>query len=208
MIEEIEKIPDSFKMRDNLEFKYYIAGTWKKSSSGNTISIKNPYDDKVVGTVQACSIDEANQIINIAKENIECWNEITQKERADILKKASALMKDWANHIGYIIMKEIGKPLKSAISEITRTAELFEATAEAGLQQEGETIYGDAFKGFGKDKISMTYKAPLGVILCIGPFNYPFNLTGSKIAPALMAGNTVVVKPPSQGKKLEYHRAS
>ena len=97
------------------------------------------------------------------------------------------------------MMREIGKPFKSAVSEITRTAEYFEATAEAGLQQQGEAIFGDAFKGFSRDKMSMTYRVPLGVILCIGPFNYPFNLTGSKIAPALMAGNTIVVKPPSQG---------
>ena len=199
MIEEIEKIPNSYKMRDNLDFKYYVAGTWKKSSSGKTIAIKNPYNDILVGTVQACSIEEANQVITVAKENLECWNEKTQRERADILREAAALMKEWAQPLGYILMKEIAKPLKSAISEINRTADLFDATAEAGLQQEGEAIYGDAFKGFGKDKLSLTYRVPLGVILCIGPFNYPFNLTGSKIAPALMAGNTVVVKPPSQG---------
>ena len=199
MIEEIEKIPNSFVMRDDLDFKYYVSGTWKKSSSGKTIIIKNPYNDEIVGTVQACSIEEANQVITVAKESLECWEEKTHRERADILMKAANLMREWANPLGYIMMKEIGKPIKSAVSEITRTSELFEATAEAGLQQEGEAIYGDAFKGFGKDKMSMTYRVPLGVILCIGPFNYPFNLTGSKIAPALMAGNTVVVKPPSQG---------
>ncbi|MFX1569047.1 MAG: NADP-dependent glyceraldehyde-3-phosphate dehydrogenase [Promethearchaeota archaeon] len=199
MIEEIEKIPNSIIMRDNLDFKYFIAGNWKKSKSGKTIAVKNPYNNELVGTVPACSIEEVDQVITVAKENLECWNEKTQKERADILRKAAMLMREWANPLGYILMKEIGKPLKSAKSEINRTADLFDATAEAGLQQEGEAIYGDAFKGFGKDKISMTYRVPLGVILCIGPFNYPFNLTGSKIAPALMAGNTVVVKPPSQG---------
>jgi len=82
MIEEIEKIPNSYKMRDNLDFKYYVAGTWKKSSSGKTIAIKNPYNDILVGTVQACSIEEANQVITVAKENLECWNEKTQKEQA------------------------------------------------------------------------------------------------------------------------------
>ncbi|MFW9829924.1 MAG: NADP-dependent glyceraldehyde-3-phosphate dehydrogenase [Candidatus Thorarchaeota archaeon] len=199
MIEEIEKIPNSLVMRDNLDFKYYVSGTWKKSSSGQTISIKNPLDGSLVGTVQACSIEEVDHVITVAKENLECWNEKTHRERSDILRKAAKLMREWANPLGYILMKEIGKPLKSAISEITRTAELFEATAETGLQQEGEAIYGDTFRGFSKDKMSMTYRVPLGVILCIGPFNYPFNLTGSKIAPALMAGNTVVVKPPSQG---------
>lgn len=199
MIDELEKISDSSIMRDNLDFRFFLAGTWKKSSSGKTIEIKNPYNQELIGTVSACSTEEADQVITIAKENLECWIEKTQRERADILRNAAKLMKEWADPLGYILMKEIGKPLKSAKSEIIRTSELFEATAEAGLQQEGEAIYGDTFKGFGKDKISMTYRVPLGVILCIGPFNYPFNLTGSKIAPALMAGNTVVVKPPSQG---------
>ena len=199
MLEELDKIPNSIVMRDDLEFKYFGAGTWKKSSSGRTISIRNPYNDKIVGTVQACSTEEANQVIITAKENVECWNEKTQREKADILIKSAKLMREWADSLGYIMMKEIGKPLKSAISEIVRTSEFFEATAEAGLQLEGEAISGDAFKGFSKDKMSITYRVPLGVILCIGPFNYPFNLTGSKIAPALMAGNTVVVKPPSQG---------
>ncbi len=199
MIDELEKISDSSIMRDNLDFRFFLAGTWKNSSSGKTIEIKNPYNQELIGTVSACSTEEADQVITIAKENLECWIEKTQRERADILRNAAKLMKEWADPLGYILMKEIGKPLKSAKSEIIRTSELFEATAEAGLQQEGEAIYGDTFKGFGKDKISMTYRVPLGVILCIGPFNYPFNLTGSKIAPALMAGNTVVVKPPSQG---------
>ncbi|MFX1428314.1 MAG: aldehyde dehydrogenase family protein, partial [Promethearchaeota archaeon] len=199
MIKRLEKIPNSSRMRDNLEFKYYIDGNWEKSTSGKTITVKNPYNDEIVGSVQACSIEEANQAIINAKENQECWYEKTQRERSDIIRTAARLMREWADPLGYIMMKEIGKPLKSAVSEITRTAELFEATAEAGLQLEGEAIYGDAFKGFSKDKISMTYRVPLGVILCIGPFNYPFNLTGSKIAPALMAGNAVVAKPPSQG---------
>ncbi|MFX1366525.1 MAG: NADP-dependent glyceraldehyde-3-phosphate dehydrogenase [Promethearchaeota archaeon] len=199
MIDILENIPDSTIMRDNLDFKYFSAGKWKKSSSEKKIELKNPYNQELIGTVSACSIEEADQVITVARENLECWIEKTQRKRADILRKAAKLMKEWADPLGYILMKEIGKPLKSAKSEIIRTSELFEATAEAGLQQEGEAIYGDAFKGFGKDKLSMTYRVPLGVILCIGPFNYPFNLTGSKIAPALMAGNTVVVKPPSQG---------
>ena len=118
MFEELEKIPNSFVMRDDLDFKYYGSGTWKKSSSGKTITIKNPYNDEIVGTVQACSIEEVNQIITVAKENIECWNEKTHRERADILIKAAKLMREWANPLGYIMMKEIGKPIKSAVSEI------------------------------------------------------------------------------------------
>lgn len=199
MIEEIKKIPSSNMMLDGLEFKYYVSGNWKKSSSGKTISILNPYNNEVVGKVQDCSFEEVNEVLTVANENRECWEEKTHRERAEVLMKAANIMREWSNSLGFIMMKEIGKPLKSSVSEITRTAEYFEATAEAGLQQEGKAIFGDSFKGFSRDKMSMTYKVPLGVILCIGPFNYPFNLTGSKIAPALIAGNTVVVKPPSQG---------
>jgi glyceraldehyde-3-phosphate dehydrogenase (NADP+) len=102
-------------------------------------------------------------------------------------------------------MEEIGKPLKSAISEINRTADIFNGIADAAPQIVGETIMGDAFEGFTRDKISMTYRVPLGVVLCIGPFNYPFNLTGSKIAPALASGNAVVMKPPSEGSITPLH---
>ena len=192
-------------LKDGLDYKYFTDGKWKKSSSGKVIAIKNPYNDELIGNIQACTKEEVDQTIQCARENIECWETTPTRERADILRKAAKMMVDWSEPLGDILMKEIGKPIKSAISEIVRTADIFNSTADAGSQLSGETIMGDAFKGFTKEKISLTYSVPLGVILCIGPFNYPFNLTGSKIAPALIAGNSVVLKPPTQGALTPLH---
>jgi NAD-dependent aldehyde dehydrogenases len=69
----------------------------------------------------------------------------------------------------------------------------------------GETLPGDSFPGNPKGKISIVNRVPLGVVLSISPFNYPVNLSGSKIAPALMAGNSVVLKPATQGSISALH---
>jgi len=198
-------IPEFSIMKEGINYKYYINGKWEKSNSGKLVSVHNPYNNELVGNVQACTKEEVDNIIKIAHENIECWRDTPLNERAEVLNKAADLIVKWSRPLGHLLMKEIGKPLNSAISEITRTAEIFKATADSSLQISGETILGDAFEGFSKEKVSMTYRVPLGVILCIGPFNYPFNLTGSKIAPALLAGNSVVMKPPTQGPLTALH---
>ena len=198
-------IPEFSIMKEDVNYKYYVNGKWENSNSGKLISVYNPYNDELVGNVQACTKEEVDNIIKVANENIECWRDTPLNERANILNKAADLIVKWSKPLGYLLMKEIGKPLNSAISEIIRTADIFRATADSSLQLSGETILGDAFEGFSKEKVSMTYRVPLGVILCIGPFNYPFNLTGSKIAPALLAGNSVVMKPPTQGPLTALH---
>jgi glyceraldehyde-3-phosphate dehydrogenase (NADP+) len=198
-------IPEFEKIKDGIIYKYYINGEWKVSRSSNHIPIYNPYNNELVGKVQACTREEVDEVIKTAKENIDCWENTPLQERVIVLRKAADLMNKWAEPLGTLLMKEIGKPLKSAISEIKRTADIFNGIADAAPQIVGETIMGDAFEGFTRDKISMTYRVPLGLILCIGPFNYPFNLTGSKIAPALVSGNAVVMKPPSEGSITPLH---
>jgi len=199
---QLIEFPD---IKEGLEYKYYREGKWMKSSSGKTIEIKNPYNDELVGYIQACNKEEVNKIVEISRENRECWIETPLNKRVEILRKSAKLIREWAEPLGQILMKEIGKPIKSAISEVFRTADIFESTADFASTLGGETIMGDAFEGFTREKISMTYRVPLGVVLCIGPFNYPFNLTGSKIAPALVAGNSVILKPPTQGAITPLH---
>lgn len=191
-------------MKEGTDYKYFCNGEWKKSSSGNVIPVKNPYNDELIGNVQACTREEVDQVVQTAKDNMGCWRDTPISERMEILRKAADIMTEWSEPLGAILMKEIGKPLNSAISEIVRTGDIFNGTADAGSQLFGETILGDAYET-SREKVSMTYRVPLGVILCIGPFNYPFNLTGSKIAPALIAGNAIVMKPPSQGAITPLH---
>ncbi len=205
MVDEISEISEFNVMRDGFNYKFYINGEWKVSSSGIIIPIKNPYNNELVGNIQGCTKEEVDQAVKYAKENIECWETTPIRERADILKKAAVLINRWKDYLGFLLMKENGKPLKSAISEINRTALIFNATAEAKSELVGQSMTGDIMEGSSREKISLTYRVPLGVILCIGPFNYPFNLTGSKIAPALLAGNSVVMKPPTEGSITASH---
>ncbi len=201
----MEEFQEFIKMREGNTYKYLINGEWRSSSSSKTVPVYNPFNNELVGNVQACTKEEVDSVVQCARENIQCWESTPIRKRAQILRKAAEIMVEWAEPLGHILMKEIGKPIKGAISEIARTADIFNGTSDAGSQLSGETIMGDAFEGFTRETVSMTYRVPLGVVLCIGPFNYPFNLTGSKIAPALMAGNSIVMKPPSQGAITPLH---
>jgi len=93
----------------------------------------------------------------------------------------------------------VGKDKNSADSEVIRTADFIRFTADAAKNLVGESLPGESFPGYKKGKISIVKREPVGVVLAISPFNYPLNLAASKIAPALMAGNSVVFKPATQG---------
>src|SRR6056297_2191383 len=192
-------IPEFIKLDENGVYKYYVGGKWKTSSSGKTIAVLNPMNQEKVSEIQACTKEEIDEIVSVANGQRKCWEDTAIRERAEVLYNAADIIDEWADELGKILCETIGKPIGSAKSEITRTADIFRFTAEAGVQMKGETDVGDAFFGYSRKKIATTYRAPLGSILCIGPFNYPFNLTGTKIAPALIAGNSVIVKPPTDG---------
>lgn len=100
-----------------------------------------------------------------------------------------------------VLVKEVAKPANDAYTEIVRSADLLSYTAEEGVRffGEGKVLTSDSFPGQDRTKLALTGRVPLGVVLAIPPFNYPVNLAVSKIGPALMAGNAVVLKPPTQG---------
>jgi glyceraldehyde-3-phosphate dehydrogenase (NADP+) len=192
-------------MQHENTFLYFSNNQWKASQSNATIPILNPWDNTTVAKIQACTKQEADEIIELANIQQSCWMKTPLRDRANILVKIADVIENNVDAIANWLVLEIGKPISQAKAEVIRTAEIFRYTAEAGVQLEGETITGDAFSGASKGKISMTYRVPVGVVLCIGPFNYPFNLTGSKIAPALIAGNAIVMKPPTQGAIAALH---
>jgi glyceraldehyde-3-phosphate dehydrogenase (NADP+) len=98
-----------------------------------------------------------------------------------------------------LLIVEIAKAGKEARDEVIRSADFLRFTAEEGRRMQGESLMGDAFPGYRRNKIGMAYRVPLGTVLAIPPFNYPVNLAISKVGPALVAGNAVVLKPPTQG---------
>ena len=134
-----------------------------------------------------------------SKEAQKSWMKTTISKRAEILYKTAELLLERKDEIAKVLVMEIAKDEKSAMSEVVRTADFLRFTADAAKSIEGESIPSDSFPGFDKRKISFVTREPLGVVLAISPFNYPVNLAASKIGPALMAGNSVVFKPATQG---------
>lgn len=184
---------------NDMIYKNLYNGNWIESSSNKLIEIKSPVDGSLVGKVQAMSKEEIDRAIANSKEAGIKWAETPINERAEILHKAANILEKNKEEIAEILVHEIAKDRKSSISEVQRTADFFKFTADAGKNLEGESIMGDKFPGGTQNKISIVIRVPLGIVLAISPFNYPINLSGSKIAPALIGGNTVILKPPTQG---------
>ena len=185
---------DGKKIYSNL-----LDGKWIVKDKDRLIEIKSPANGETVGFVEAMSKESVDEAISIAREEQKKWREVPTNEKSKLLHNVADLLEERVEEMAEIMMLEIAKDKKSAMSEIKRTADLIRFTADTAENIKGESIPGDSFPGFKNDKISIVTREPLGVVLAISPFNYPVNLAGSKIAPALMAGNTVVFKPATQG---------
>lgn len=179
--------------------KNILDGEFYDSKSNEVLEVKSPIDEAVLGTVQAMSTEDVDAVMKSAKDSQKYWAQTTIAHRAELLYKAADLLLERKDELVELLIKEIAKDRKSSISEVERTADFLRFTADAAKSIEGQSIPSDSFPGFNKRKISFVTREPLGVVLAISPFNYPVNLAASKIGPALMAGNTVVFKPASQG---------
>lgn len=180
-----------------------VNGQWMTTE--NTIDIFSPSDNSLIGTIPQMSQDDVDKIISFAKESQNSWSDVPVSKRSEILHKAATLLEENCDKLSKVLMMEIGKDINSSISEVKRTADFIRFTADAGKNLEGETIAADTFPGFKKNKMSLVQRVPIGLVLAISPFNYPINLSASKIAPALVGGNSVILKPPTQGAVSALH---
>ena len=194
----------NIKDKDN-NYKNLINGEWKESNSGRFIEIKSPIDDSLLGRVPAMTTEEVDEAIEGAKKAQREWKNKSTSERAQVLHKAADLLEANVEELADIMMREICKDKKSSRSEILRTADFIRFTAESAKNMSGESIPGDSFPGFKNNKVSIVKREPLGVVLAISPFNYPVNLAASKIAPAVVIGNSVVLKSATQGTLCGLH---
>ncbi|EHJ52744.1 NADP-dependent glyceraldehyde-3-phosphate dehydrogenase [Streptococcus macacae] len=179
------------------QYKDYVNGEWKLSK--NDIKIYEPASGAELGLVPAMSTEEVDYVYASAHKALKEWRALSYVERAAYLHKVADILERDAEKIGAVLSKEVAKGYKSAVSEVIRTAEIINYAAEEGLRMEGEVLEGGSFEAASKKKIAVVRREPVGLVLAISPFNYPVNLAGSKIAPALIAGNVVAFKPPTQG---------
>ncbi|MGT2749749.1 NADP-dependent glyceraldehyde-3-phosphate dehydrogenase [Streptococcus orisasini] len=179
------------------QYKNYVNGEWKLSQ--DEIKIYAPASGEELGSVPAMSTDEVDYVYASAKAAFPAWRALSYVERANYIRKAADILQSKAEAIGSVLSKEIAKGLKSSVGEVTRTVEIMEFAAAEGVRTQGEVLEGGSFEAASKRKIAVVRREPVGLVLAISPFNYPVNLAGSKIAPALITGNVVAFKPPTQG---------
>ena len=187
----------TIKDTDNT-FKNLLNGKWILDKY-NLITINSPLDNSVIGKVKSMSKEDVDKAIEGAKVAQRSWNNVPLNERCEILYKAVDILLQNQEELTDLMVMEIGKDRASAKSEVVRTADFIKFTADTAKSIRGESINGDGFPGYKKNKVVVVNREPVGVVLAISPFNYPVNLAASKIAPAIVSGNTVVFKPATQG---------
>lgn len=178
------KITNSDLLRTNA----YLNGSWKACAS--TFVVVNPANGRVIVEVADAGAEETEAAVSAAEKAFPAWRARTAKERSDLLRKWYDLVMENVDDLAIILTTEQGKPLEEAKAEIRYGASFIEWFAE-----EARRSYGDVIPGHANDKRIMVIKQPVGVVAAITPWNFPNAMITRKVAPALAAGCTVVLKP-------------
>jgi acyl-CoA reductase-like NAD-dependent aldehyde dehydrogenase len=173
----------------------YVAGKW--ASAAEEDEIRSPWSGDVVDTVPRAGAADVDAALAAAVQGAATMRRLSAYDRVEILNRAADLIADACDDLAETISAEEGKPLGEARGEAGRGPELFRLAASEGARMHGETLPLDAAPG-GADKLGFTLRQPCGVVVAITPFNYPLLLVAHKVAPALAAGNAVILKPASQ----------
>lgn len=175
------------------KYNLFINGKWVETNE--KIDVLDKYDGKVYSQVSKADKKEVDEAIKSA-QNAFRKNEMSPYDRYKILLKVSELLQARKEELAKGITAEAGKPIKQARTEIDRATQTFELAAEEAKRIHGEGVPVEAAPG-SENRMAFTMKVPVGVVGAISPFNFPVNLVAHKIAPALAAGNAVVLKPAS-----------
>ena len=172
-----------------------IGGQWTAAQSGREQEVRSPFDGAVAGTVPVAGVADVDAALTAAVAGARMWRNTPGHERMRIMLKAAELADQRAEETAQILSAESGKNITEARGEASRSGEMIRLAAFEGTQLYGDTLPLDANRGTGFDKIGFTVRQPVGVVVAISPFNYPALLVMHKLAPALAAGNAVVLKP-------------
>ncbi len=168
----------------------YIGGQWSAADNGSEFPVINPSSLQRIAEVPDMGPGETLFAIDKAASALESWSSLTAKERASLLRRWFELILAHQEDLARIMTAEQGKPLAEARGEVIYGASFIEWFAE-----EAKRIYGDVIPAPGTDRRILTIKQPIGVVGAITPWNFPIAMITRKVAPALAAGCTVVVKP-------------
>jgi len=174
--------------------KMSIGGKKCDASDGTKLEVRNPANGKLVDTVPAATSADVEEALIHAREGLKVWSAVPLHERARILGDFARSAEGFRKEIGALVCSEMGKAIGEAEGEVDSVISLFGGYAEKAKHLYGITMPVGGDKGMEND-LFMTVREPLGVVVCIVPFNWPVDLFAHKVAPALVMGNSVIVKP-------------
>jgi len=164
---------------------------------------KSPYDARVVSTAPICNAEDALKALAIAQNASKEAKASTLVQRCSWLLDVALKLREHKEDMAQTITDEVGKPIAFARVEVERCIETLTVSAETMRTMHGETINTDAMSS-GKKTTAFFSREPAGVVVAITPFNFPLNLVAHKLAPALVAGNAVVLKPTPEAPLTAY----
>ncbi len=177
-------------------YKVLVGGEWIGDDRPG-IEVINPFDDTVVGIVPEASADDVEAAIEAARRGFAEMAAMPAFRRAEILARVSDFIERDREEIAEIIAREAGKSFKYALSEADRSAETFRFASFEARRSHGELVPMDA-SSVSAGRFGYYVRTPIGVIGAITPFNFPLNLVAHKVAPAIAAGNALVLKPATK----------
>ena len=174
-------------------YRNFIDGEWTESTSSKTAQNINPANtDDILGTIRQATREEARRAVEAAHAAFRDWRMTPAPQRGRIIARAARLMEESKEELAQLLTREEGKTISESRGELQRSINVTEFCAGESRRMNGETIQSELPSNF-----AYTIKQPLGVVACVTPWNFPVAIPVWKIAPALVAGNTVVFKPAS-----------
>ena len=172
-----------------------IGGDWVPAASRASEAVTSPWDGRVVGEVPVAGAVDVEAALAATEHGANVWRETPAYARMDVMNAAAALVEARSEEIAAVLSAENGKTITEARGEVGRAGDMIRLAGYEGTQLYGDTLPLDANRGTGQDKLGFTLRQPCGIVVAITPFNYPSLLVLHKVAPALAAGNAVVLKP-------------
>lgn len=170
----------------------YINGQWCNAQSSQTFEVKNPATGDIVASVAKGDAVDAEAAITAAQAALQAWGKKTAKERYAYMKKAADILRSRTDEIAELVTREMGKPVAEAKGELGLAIDYLDWYAE-----EGKRIYGDTIPASATNKRIIVIRQPIGVVGAITPWNFPLAMITRKVAPAIAAGCTIVLKAAS-----------
>ena len=171
----------------------YIAGERRKADNRSTLPVINPSTGLEIGRLPVASDDDLNAALDAAARGYEKWRNLSPLDRSRVLRGAAALLRERSKEIGRIMTLEQGKPLAEAVGEIQATAEILEWTAE-----EGRRVYGRVIPSRAPNVRQFVLRQPIGPVAAFTPWNFPALTPARKLAGALGAGCSIIIKPSEE----------